>query len=72
MGIDTEKFRAPAIRGDVSGVAISAVIALTRILNCLDAITNNRAIDPNDLAEARKATAELQKMFGDLIGWEAD
>lgn len=69
MGIDNNKFISPAIRGDVSGVAIHCAIAIDHIADCLVAIDSGRPIDPVSLQKIRSAAQSIQKIFEELTGW---
>lgn len=72
MGINVEAYRTPAIRGDVSGVAINCAIAISDIADCLEDINNQRHIDPAKIAKIRETATAIQKIFVELTAWTAE
>ena len=68
MPIDNEKFRSPATRGDVGGVALDCAIALDNIAQALDDLKNNRNPD-QAIVVIRDLAKSLDTRFETLTGW---
>jgi hypothetical protein len=71
MAIDSEKFLRPAIRGDVTGVAINASRALDSVADALQALKDGN--DPaSHIAKIKEASRALEAIFDELAGWKPD
>lgn len=64
--IDAEKFRAPATKGDVAGVAIDVSLALREIVSALRAIKGGGNLETH-INELQDRAAEVRKQFDLLI-----
>ncbi|MDT9012673.1 hypothetical protein RQP55_04415 [Novosphingobium sp. APW14] len=69
MGINEIIYRRPAVRGDVSGTAITTSIALNAIASALEAIANGQAPSAAQIAKIREQAVKLDKIFDDLTGY---
>ena len=68
MGIDREKFRSPADRGAVSGVAINCVIGFGAVIRALHEI--KRGGDTTESIKKLEETVKsLDELFAELTGW---
>ncbi len=69
MGINGIIYQRPAVRGDVSGTAITASIALNAIASALEAIANGQPPSAAQIAKIREQAVKLDKIFDDLTGY---
>lgn len=69
MGINEIVYRRPAVRGDVSGTAITASIALSAIADALEEVANGRPPSEAQIALIREQAVKLDKIFDDLTGY---
>jgi hypothetical protein len=68
MGIDRQKFRSPAIKGDVSGVAIECLTGFLAIANALSKLQRGeKAIE--EIRELQTSVKRLNGLFEELTGW---
>lgn len=73
MPIDQKLYRSPAIRGDISGVAIDLTMSLEAIASALEKISAGGNPDiGHDLEIIRKASKSVMGNFDRLVGWTND
>lgn len=69
MPMDTIKFREPARRGDVAGVAIQTTVALRMVESILRKPDMAEEERNQLLTHLDDCIKKLDRMFDDLVGW---
>lgn len=69
MPINELVYNLPAKRGDISGTAIRASIALHSIANALELIANGQKPTSEQIASIREQAAKLDGIFDQLTGF---
>lgn len=69
MGINEYIYRAPAVRGDISGSVISTSIALAAIADVLEAIRVGGKPTLEQIEKIREQAVALDKNFDQLTGY---
>ena len=64
--IDSDKFAAPATRGDVAGVAIDVALALREIASALQTVADGGDVSKH-IVKIHSRAAEVRKQFDRLI-----
>ena len=83
MGINSELYNKPAIRGDITGVAINTAGALTAIAQALETVAGGPPKNAKEAAEyaqtiaghvstIKEASQKLEAIFDRLSGWTPD
>jgi hypothetical protein len=68
VAINTERFLAPAIKGDVSGVAVTTLLALISVRRALDKLKGQANIS-EELQTLDELLKKLESQYDDLVGW---
>lgn len=70
MPIDSQKFNAPATRGDVAGVALRASMAVRELVWALGqpGVVSDEERKAH-LQSAENIAIELDEAFNELVGW---
>ena len=68
MAFDDKKWDAPAIQGDVAGIAVYTAAALYRVAAALQAIKEGEDIQEH-LDEIQRQATELDAIFNEMTGW---
>jgi hypothetical protein len=67
--VKKEAWDRPAVKGDIAGPVIKTSIAVDIIIAALEKLQRGEDIS-EQLTELRIKSADLDKMFDDLTGWE--
>lgn len=71
MPFDNKLWQTPAVRGDVARLSLNVSITLDRIVDALENIQNDKAID-EEIEEIRNRSRDLFASFKELTGWTPD
>jgi hypothetical protein len=71
MGINSELWNSPAVRGDFTGSLIRTSMALDSIALALEGVQKGDDITTH-VEEIRKLSAEIYKAWNELTGWTDD
>lgn len=69
MAIKEERYRQPADKGDVGGIAIHTAAGLQMIAEVLERIRLGERPRQEDIEEIRKSARILSERFDQLSGW---